>query len=397
MPTSPLSTGSLTVLRVRGVPIRLHWTLLLFVPYLAFVLSAQFAMVERVARMERVRLHIPPLVWGALLAIGLFASIAIHELAHTFMTKRYGGTVRAITLMLLGGVSQVARMPRRPLHEGLIALAGPATSIGIGLVLAIVDGAIGRTADDLKLGLFYLAWMNLMLGAFNLIPAFPMDGGRILRAALAGALGRDRATAIAVTVGRVFAIGLGVLGLWSGNWLLILIAVFVFVGAGAEMFGERMKSALAGLRIGDLVPALRRSPVTIDADETLAAALARMHELGRLDLITVDHEGSPVSVIEARDIAFVPLEDRATVRIGDYLRARPPRHIVVEWDTNASDALQQAIEADVRHIVVVDSRLPSGARIVGTSTLPEIETAARLQLAEAPRVPPPTAGAARTA
>jgi len=388
------STGSFTAFRVRGIPVRLHWTLLLFIPYLAFLLSAQFSTLERLAGMQHVRLHLPPLVWGALLALGLFASIAIHELAHTFVATRYGGKVRAITLMLLGGVSEAVRMPRRPLYEGVMALAGPATSIGLGLVFVLLDVAIGHTADDVKLGLFYLAWMNFTLGLFNLIPAFPMDGGRILRAALAGVLGRERATVIAVAIGRAFAILIGVLGLWSGNWLVILVAAFVFVGAGAELAAERIHGALAGLRIGDLVPALRRAPVTIDVDATLADALARMHELDRLDLVAIDREGAPVSVIEARDIAFVPVEARAAVPIEDYVRTLPPRHVIIPWHANVGDALEQAIEAGAPHVVVIDDRRSTN-RVVGSISIAEIEAAAHLQAIEGARIPPPVARAAR--
>src|SRR5688572_20511348 len=120
--------GALTMVRVRGVPIRAHWTLLLILPYLAFVLSLQFRGVAELAGVREASLLLPPLVWGAVLAIGLFASSTLHELAHSFLAIRFGGRVRSITLMLVGGVTELAHAPRRPRHEALVAAVGPATS-----------------------------------------------------------------------------------------------------------------------------------------------------------------------------------------------------------------------------------------------------------------------------
>ncbi|HWU86549.1 MAG TPA: site-2 protease family protein, partial [Kofleriaceae bacterium] len=246
--------GSLTLFRVRGVPIRAHWTLLLILPYLAFAFSVDFRSVAALSGVGQERLTLPPLVWGIVLAIGLFASVTVHELAHTFAAMRFGGRVRSITLMLVGGVSQLVRIPDRPLHEAIMAAVGPATSLVLGGVIYLLYRGSGGWPPDLQMALFYLGGMNLVLGAFNLIPAFPMDGGRLLRAGLAARLGRARATQIAATVGKVSAFVLGALGLWTASLLLMLIAVFVYAGAQGELVQERVHAALEGLRIVDLLP-----------------------------------------------------------------------------------------------------------------------------------------------
>jgi Zn-dependent protease len=240
--------GAVTLFHIRGVPIRAHWTLLLILPYLAVVLSREIRSVANLAGVTLEHLALPPLVWGPLLALGLFASVTLHELAHSFAAIRFGGRVRAITLMLLGGVSQLARAPSRPLHEVVMAALGPVTSFALGALLYAAYAGSGGWPADVQMGLFYLAVMNLALGAFNLIPAFPMDGGRMLRGLLAMQLGGERATQVAAAVGRACAIPLGVLGLWSGNLMLVLIAVFVYTGAQSELAQERVRGALESAR-----------------------------------------------------------------------------------------------------------------------------------------------------
>lgn len=381
--------GSLTLFHVRGVPIRAHWSLLLIVPYLAVILSVQFAAVARIAGVEHIHLVLPPLIWGAILALGLFASVALHEGAHCLVAIRFGGRVRAITLMLLGGVSQITRIPRRPRYEGLMALAGPATSLALGAVLLGLYRIVPGPAD-LNMGLFYLGSMNIMLGAFNLIPAFPMDGGRILRAALAGPLGTSRATQVAAGVGRGAAVVMGLAGLWTGNFLLLLIAIFVYFGAGAEALGERMHEALAGVRIADLVPLIRRPPAMISSDAPLAEVLQRMHDSGRLDLVVTDRAGAPVTVIQAGDLANIAAEHRAQLRVGDIAGRFGARQISVPWDANAADVLEQAAEQGMPYIIVTDPAMTSPQSLIGLVSAADIQNMITLRLVETRRRPPST-------
>ena len=381
--------GSLTLFTVRGVPIRAHWTLLLALPYLAAVFSTQFGAVTRLAGVENVHLVLPPLIWGAALALGLFASVGLHEVAHTIVAIRFGGRVRAITLMLLGGVSQMTRTPRRPRDEGLMALAGPIASLALGTLFLAVHRAVDVGSGDVALGLFYLGYMNVALGLFNLIPAFPMDGGRILRALLSSRMRQGRATQLAAGVGRLAAILMGIAGLWTGNFLLLMIAIFVYFGAVAEVRGARLREALDGLRIAELVPLIRRPPATISKDASLAEVLPRMHEAGRLDLVVTDAGGVPITVIQAADLAMTSAQDRARLSVRDLVGHLARRHIVVPWDASANEVLERAAEEGTAYIIVADPALPSLHGLVGLVAASEIETMFRLRLLETQHMPPP--------
>ncbi len=372
--------GSLTLFRIRGVPIRAHWTLLLAVPYLALVLSIQFRTVAELAGVPHEQLALPPLIWGLVLALGLFASITLHELAHSFVAIRFGGRVRSITLMLVGGVSQLARIPDRPYHEGLMAAVGPIVSLVLGALLYLAFTASATWPPDLQMALFYFAGMNLTLGVFNLIPAFPMDGGRLLRAALATKLSRSRATQIAAVIGKVCAVALGLLGLWSSNLLLILIAVFIYAGAHAEVERERIRDALEGLRIVDLLPQVKRPPPIVTAERLVGEVLPRMRELDRLTLVVVDAFGAAVTVLEAGDLATVSTGARWAVTIGELAARLPVRHIVIPWNSSANEAIQRAAEAGAIYVIVVDPGAEPPDNLVGLVAAEDIARMVKLQL-----------------
>jgi len=318
--------------------------------------SIQFRGVARLAGVDESSLILPPLVWGALLAIGLFASVTVHELAHTLVAIRLGGSVRSITLMLLGGVSQLAHAPKRPRDEALVAIVGPITSLVLGAILIALRVVWTSAPPDVLMALFYLGAMNVTLGLFNLLPAFPMDGGRVLRAVLAAILDRERATVIAGSIGKVCAFGLGVLGLLTGNLLMIVIAVFVYVGARAEIDHERVQRALDGLRIVDLVPTFRQPLPVVRANATIADALERMREVNRLELVVVDERDQPIGAIHAGELRALSASARASTTVGELVAALPSRQIVVPWDTSANDALEAAAEANAELVLVVDPR-----------------------------------------
>lgn len=372
--------GSLTLFRIRGVPIRAHWTLLLVLPYLALVLSMQFRAVAELADVPRERLVLPPLIWGVVLAVGLFASITLHELAHSAVAIRFGGRVRSITLMLVGGASQLSRIPSRPSHEALMAAIGPVTSLALGALLYLVYAVSSGGPPDLQMALFYLVAMNVTLGIFNLIPAFPMDGGRLLRAALAAKLSRGRATQIAAAIGKLCAIGFALLGLWSANLLLILVAVFVYTGAQGEVEQVRVRDALEGLRIVDLLPQMKRPPPIVPAERLVGEVLPRMRELDRLDLVVVDALGTPVTVLQAGDLATVSAPARWAVTIGELAARLPVRHITVPWDISANDATERAAEAGAAYVIVIDPGAERPDDLVGLVTAEDIVRMVKLQL-----------------
>ena len=192
---------------------------------------------------------------GVLFLTAIFLCVLLHELGHALAARRFGIRTRDVTLLPIGGVARLERMPDRPRQELWVALAGPAVNVVIAGMLALWLGlrAVlgGSQGPEGLLGsfAFQLLAVNLLLVAFNMLPAFPMDGGRVLRALLAERLEHDRATAIAARTGRGFAVLFAIGGLYL-NPFLLLIALFVWFGAGQEAGLARVKASLEGTPIG---------------------------------------------------------------------------------------------------------------------------------------------------
>jgi Zn-dependent protease/predicted transcriptional regulator len=248
---------SYSVARISGIDIRIHATFALILAYGAFRWGFPQGM-EGASSFA-----------GALFGVGLmvllFACVVLHELGHSLVAQKFGLTVREIVLLPIGGVARLEKNPEKPLHELLISVAGPLVNVAIAVLLffagglAVSMGALeGQKLFQTPGGPPSLAtlwgWLfaaNVALAAFNMIPAFPMDGGRVLRAALAMKIGFSRATRIATGVGQAIAFAFGFLGVLSGNLFLVVIALFVFMGAGQERAEEQARTVLTTLRVGD--------------------------------------------------------------------------------------------------------------------------------------------------
>jgi Zn-dependent protease len=197
----------------------------------------------------------PQSVLNVLLILAVFGCVLLHELGHALMARRFGIHTHDITLYPIGGVARLARMPRAPGAELLIALAGPAVNFAIAAALTplVVLGA-GETGSVSALGLFLntLLEINLVLGLFNLIPAFPMDGGRVLRALLSSWLGRARATTVASRLGRSLAVFFGALALfWTHNPIHVALAAFIYFAARSEEAHVLFEERARGSRVDD--------------------------------------------------------------------------------------------------------------------------------------------------
>ncbi|HEU5305607.1 MAG TPA: site-2 protease family protein [Gemmatimonadales bacterium] len=195
---------------------------------------------------------------AALWLVALFACILLHEFGHILMARRFGVRTPDVILLPIGGVARLERIPDEPRQELLIALAGPAVTAAIALLLYLVlrlsgaDIGTDRLSPDQPF-LALLMTVNVYLLLFNLIPAFPMDGGRVLRALLASRLGMVRGTRVAAMLGQAFATLGGLYGLTAGNPILILVAFFVFLGAGAEAAAVETRAAGEGLNVGQMM------------------------------------------------------------------------------------------------------------------------------------------------
>ena len=232
---------SFPILTVRGTVIRIHFTFFLFLAWIGAIYYAQAGW--------------PGAVQGVAFITLLFLCVLLHEFGHVFAARRYGVQTPEITLLPIGGVAHLERIPEQPSQELVIALAGPAVNVAIALLLFLALGALvpseGMEVQNANVNLLArLLWANIFITVFNLIPAFPMDGGRVLRAVLAHRLGYARGTQIAATVGQVLAFGFGLLGLF-GNPLLLFIAVFVYLGAAAEAHAVQMRQVSNGMIAAD--------------------------------------------------------------------------------------------------------------------------------------------------
>lgn len=364
--------GSLTLGRIRGIPIRAHFTLLVILPYLAFLMAARFSEVARVAGVEGEAMTLPPLAWGLLLAVALFGCVLAHELGHSLVALAYGGHVAAITLMLLGGVSELRGLPPRPRVEGLVAAAGPLVSLLLGGV-ALGLNAIVPGPADLRFGLYYLGQINIVLAIFNLLPAFPMDGGRVLRAVLAARLGQERATQIAAYTGSFFAALFVVVGFASGNLVLALIGLFVWSGARAEAEVAKQREQLKGLTVGDV---MHRSRETVQGSEPASEAAQRLAE-AHLTALPVLDEDELIGMVALRHLEALPKGERERTPTSAVVQRDVPR---LEAQEPLADALERLAERGVDEGPVL-----AGGELVGVLETNDLGTVLRLRkLAEGP-------------
>ena len=256
--------GSFTVATVAGIPIRVHWTFGILL--LWFLVSGTLQGGTLAAGLA-----------SAALVLAVFVCVVLHELGHALVARRYGVRTRDITLLPIGGVASLERIPEKPRQELAIAAAGPLVSLTLAaLLFATVAGrgslesllAVEQPGFRLANFIASLAAINAWLVLFNLVPAFPMDGGRMLRALLAARLGHVRATRIAAGIGQAVAAGMALLGLF-GAPMLLLVALFVWIAAAGELRDTESRSAVRDLTAA---AGMQRRFQILAVDDTLAAA-----------------------------------------------------------------------------------------------------------------------------
>ena len=276
---------------VRGIEVKMHMTF----PLILVWAAVQFGFLNQ-------RGFSPSgAAFGVVITLLLFLCVVIHELSHSLTAVRMGFPVHDIVLLPLGGVSQMERMPERPFQEFLMAIAGPLSNLVIAGVLAVAGSlflhvSIGSGLAKLFLNPTSLGWKDMLpylivtnvgLALFNLLPAFPMDGGRVLRALLATTMPHTRATALAVSVGQGLAWLLGLAGLLTTNFVLILIAVFVYAGATQEGRMTQVKGVLRGLRVRQ---AFARHAQVLSPDDPISHAADLVLESFQSDFPICDGE-----------------------------------------------------------------------------------------------------------
>jgi Zn-dependent protease/CBS domain-containing protein len=360
-----------------GIPIRIHVSFLIVLPFLAWGFGSVYSQATAAAGIPADRLGGTPLLWGLVVALALFVSVLIHELAHSLYALRKGGRVREITLLMIGGVSQITEGPRRPRQEAVMALVGPLTSLALGgLFYLLYRGAEQTRLFNLEFVLFQLFYLNLALGIFNLLPAFPMDGGRVLRGLLAERWGPVRATQVAAAAGKVFAVGFAILGFLTFNILLMVIAFFVYVGAEGENRGVLVKALLGHIRVGDLV---RSRPEPVHPRASVFEVAERMlHEL-RTGYPVSDGARGVLGVVGLEDVQRVPPAERQRTPISSVMRKVP----ALDAGDDASRLLRGFEEAHTPLLPVVQDGV-----LVGVLSRADVARGLQLSELEATQHPP---------
>lgn len=365
---------SIKLFEVKGIDVKVHLTFVLILIWAAYRWGSGTGAGLQGA------------LFGVVATLLLFVAVTLHELGHSFQALKYGVRVRDITLLPLGGVAQMEEMPEKPGQELRIALAGPLVNLAIAALLvgvgALLSARALTTLPELErsLGetnwegmLAYLCMANLALALFNLIPAYPMDGGRVLRALLALWLDYARATATAVTVGQGLALLLGLWGFASGSFTLVLIAVFVWIGAGQEGQQVEVKSVLREMTVGQ---AMTRRPETLSAGDSLGRAVELTLNTAQAEF-PVASNGVLVGFLTEVDLLKGLRAQGTMALVGEVMRREHPAATPEEPLYRVQ---QRMAEARVQALPVVEG----GGRLVGLLTAADVNEAYRL-LSASPR------------
>lgn len=298
---------------------------------------------------------------GIIFILLLFLCVVLHEFGHAIAAKAYGINTPDITLLPIGGVARLERMPEEPKQELMIAIAGPLVNVIIAVCLFLVIGSRGdvdpRTAMQSGDMLVHLLAINVWLVLFNLLPAFPMDGGRVLRALLATRFSYARATQVAATVGQAFAFIFGFIGLFS-NPFLIFIALFVYIGASQEAAVAQMRDITRRLPVSS---AMVREFRSLPTDATLEEAADALIATSQHDFPVLDQTGNVAGVLTRHDLISALRKNDPAIRVGDVMRRDIP---VVTTGTPFNEAFRIMQENNLPAVPVLDGM----KRLVGLLT-----------------------------
>lgn len=335
-----MSEGSIRLGSFRGIELRVHLTFALLLLFLA--LSSGIA--------------------GALSLAAIFACVALHELAHSVVAQSLGIPVRDITLWPFGGIASLAYMPEEPHKELLIAVAGPPVNFAIAFLIAVVLPEPRGRLYVLTPGTLFLLRLlqaNLVIGLLNLVPAFPLDGGRILRSVASFFLGRARATRLATRVGRVFAVVFIAVGAafllagQTGGFGLAIIGGFILLAGGREEEAMRLRASLVGLRVRD---ALAPGFTWFGVEEPVGRALAAAMAVGQEEFPVLSG-GTLAGTVSRRALA------RAQAELGPYARVGEVADrdvLVVSADAPLADVYDRLVAEGRRCAVAVDGGVVVG-------------------------------------
>src|ERR687897_539021 len=360
--------GSFKVGRAFGIDVKVHWTFLLLLAFFGFTAyqnSGRFA--------------------SALVTVGiivaLFVCVLLHEYGHSLVEQRLGIEIGDITLLPIGGLARLKSLPEKPWDEVKIAVAGPLVNVVLAPIffaVALLLGGTLTTPPDILGGVqsaaqvfIYLGFINVALVVFNLIPAFPMDGGRVLRGLLATRLGLLRATDISSTVGQAFAVLFILFGFFTSNFLLAIIGFFVFLGASGEGQLVRQREQLRGLTVSDVMGTKGRTE-TVTPYHNFGQILDSVIHGYQEDFPVLDEEGNLVGIITRNEIMAAAHSPARYDTVRDLMKTEFPT-ISPDADlfTDGNRLLQ---ESGLRAMPVVED-----GNLVGMLTVDDVGQAALLR------------------
>ncbi len=322
--SEPRRVGSVRIARVAGVPVYVNLSWILVALLIAYVFTP---VVEQ---------QVPGLgVWSFVAAFGfavlLYGSVLVHEISHVLVARKFGLPVRAITLQFLGGLSEIEREPESPWREFAVAVVGPITSLLISGAAALTATMVGEP-PLLELALLQLAWANLLVGLFNLLPGLPLDGGRILRAGVwavtkrphlgttvAAWAGRAVAALVLVLPWTVFASRGGTPSVVHIVWSVIL-AMFLWAGSTQALASARIRGRLPALQARSLA----RRGVPVPSELPLSEAIRRAQQSGAGSLVVVGSDGRPTGLVSEAAVLATPEHRRPWMSVGDVARRIEP-------------------------------------------------------------------------
>jgi Zn-dependent protease/CBS domain-containing protein len=331
---------SINIGRIAGTAVRIHVTFVLFLGWIFFATYAA----------EGPEAALANLVFLTL----LFACVLAHEFGHIFAARAFGVATPDVTLLPIGGVARLERIPEEPREEFLIAIAGPLVNVLIALGLIVFAGARLNAGDLTAMDsanvwlVDRLAAVNLFLALFNMIPAFPMDGGRVLRALLATRMGYVRATEVAAMIGQGVAFVLGFVGLFY-NPMLIFIAIFVYLAAASEAHMVAMRGISRGVPVSS---AMMTQFATLAPDTPIEEAVQKLLHANQSEFPVVNAAGKLVGLLSRGDLVRVLNQRRPNARVADAMTTMVP---TIGYRRRLEDAMRILQEKTAPAVAVVDA------------------------------------------
>ena len=356
--------------KIFGIPVKLHVSFLLFFPVLAWIIGNNLQFYINVLQLDvntaALTTQMSPILIGLIAAAGLFICVTLHELGHSFVARKYGIKIKGITLHVLGGVAQLEDVSTGPGSEAKMAITGPLVSFGLGGLAWVALMLIGPQAALPKFIAGYMVYMNFAVGVFNLLPAIPLDGGRVLRSLLSLKQSRIKATRISTQISKAISVAMGIYGLFNFQLFLIAIAVFIFFAANSEAKQLFLHKTLQSLKIEEL---MSKDVKTVKPDTEVDQLIHTMIENSHLGYPVVDDDGEVLGIVTLEDLQRHSSE--GSERVEDIMTSEITS---IHLSQGAGDAFNKMTNSDLGRLVVVDDE----GQLVGIITRSDIFNALKV-------------------